>query len=237
MGSTFLSLTNKVLARVNEVALTSSNFSGQQGLPNLAQNAVNDAIRQINQEEFQWPFNKAAGSQLMIAGTQLYALPADFKVVDPASFYIQRDESLEVSGTWLYPVGYDEWLRSYRSNDEETIANIADVVAIPSKVFLSNNEEFGLTDPPSKAFTVLYDYWTFPDDLVAHDDATGVPSRFDHVIVEGAMRRIHEMRDNYEAMGITNKDFLTGLKAMRGLLINKNERAYDNRTSHARTRG
>ena len=52
MALTFLTLTNAVITRMNEVALTSSNFSAARGVQVQCQNAVNDAIRYINQREF-----------------------------------------------------------------------------------------------------------------------------------------------------------------------------------------
>ena len=53
MAETFLTLTNSVLSRMNEVQLTSSTFSSARGIQTQAQNAVNEAIRYINQHTFQ----------------------------------------------------------------------------------------------------------------------------------------------------------------------------------------
>ena len=61
--ASFLSLTNSVLARLNEVQLTSSNFSTARGIQIQALNAVNESIRYINQREFQYPFNHTTKSQ------------------------------------------------------------------------------------------------------------------------------------------------------------------------------
>ena len=52
MSSSYLILTNNVLARLNEVQLTSSNFSNARGIQVQVQNAVNESIRYINQKEF-----------------------------------------------------------------------------------------------------------------------------------------------------------------------------------------
>ena len=52
MSGTFLSLTNKTLARLNEVQLTSTTFSNARGIQVQAQNAVNESIRYINQHEY-----------------------------------------------------------------------------------------------------------------------------------------------------------------------------------------
>ena len=52
MAYTYLDITNEVLARMNEVALTAANFATARGFQVQCQNAVNDAINYINQREF-----------------------------------------------------------------------------------------------------------------------------------------------------------------------------------------
>ena len=68
MANTFLIYTNDVLAKMNEVQLTSSDFSSSRGIQTQAKNAVNQAIRYINQREFTWPFNAAEASKTLTAG-------------------------------------------------------------------------------------------------------------------------------------------------------------------------
>ena len=58
MANSFLTYTNDVLAKLNEVQLTSTDFSDARGIQIQAKNAVNQAIRYINQREFNYPFNK-----------------------------------------------------------------------------------------------------------------------------------------------------------------------------------
>ena len=57
MAYDFLGLSNLVLARFNEVALTSANFASSRGFQTQCKNAVNDSINYINQREFGWGFN------------------------------------------------------------------------------------------------------------------------------------------------------------------------------------
>ena len=45
MAESYLTLTNKVLARLNEVQLTSSNFTNARGIQVQAQNAVNEVCK------------------------------------------------------------------------------------------------------------------------------------------------------------------------------------------------
>ena len=75
MAETYLTLTNKVLARLNEVELTSSTFSSARGIQTQVKTAINEAVRYINQREFNYPFNHATESKTLTAGVVRYSLP------------------------------------------------------------------------------------------------------------------------------------------------------------------
>jgi len=94
MAETYLTLTNKVLARLNEVELTSSTFSSARGIQTQVKTAINEAVRYINQREFNYPFNHATESKTLTAGVVRYSLPTSTKVVDYNTFRIVADESL-----------------------------------------------------------------------------------------------------------------------------------------------
>ena len=64
MGSTYLDLTNRVLRRLNEVEIESSDFSSVRGIQAAAKDAVLDTVRNINSQKFEWPFNAASGTQV-----------------------------------------------------------------------------------------------------------------------------------------------------------------------------
>ena len=55
MAYDFLGLVNDVNRRLNEVELTSSNFSSATGFYSQIKDSVNSSIRYINQSEFKWP--------------------------------------------------------------------------------------------------------------------------------------------------------------------------------------
>lgn len=232
MGSTFLSLTNKVVRKLNEVELTSVNFSTATGFHAVVKDSVNEAIRFINQEEFQWPFNHQAGSQIMTSGIQEYALPSDYKSIDWHTFFLQRDESLNIEGRPLLIKEYDEWVRRYRSNDEHIIANISTGTTTPELVFRTQKETFVVSPPPSEAYVIKFDYWNAADDLSAHDDTTNVPTRFDDVIKNGAMIGVYMFRENLESANKVEDRFLRGIKNMRTQLINSYQHMFDLRTGN-----
>ena len=70
MALTFLTLTNSVITRMNEVVLTSSSFTNARGIQVQCKNAVNEAIRYINQREFGYPFNHASETKTLTPGVE-----------------------------------------------------------------------------------------------------------------------------------------------------------------------
>mgnify|MGYP003143364235 CR=1 FL=1 len=119
--ASFLSLTNSVLARLNEVQLTSSNFSNARGIQIQAQNAVNEAIRYINQREFQYPFNHTTKSQTLSPGTVRYSIPTDAKHVDYNTARIVKDSDIGASGANLRILEYNEYINKEHVTQEDEI--------------------------------------------------------------------------------------------------------------------
>ena len=119
MAESYLTLTNKVLARLNEVELTSSTFTSSRGIQTQAKTAINEAVRYINQREHNYPFNHATASQTLTAGVVRYSLPATTKVVDYNTFRIVKDSDLAVSGGQLSILNYNDYIsRAVEQEDE-----------------------------------------------------------------------------------------------------------------------
>ena len=72
MAYDYISLVNDINRRLNEVELTTSNFSTATGYYSFAKDAVNSSIRHINQEEFEWPWNHVEETEVLVAGTARY---------------------------------------------------------------------------------------------------------------------------------------------------------------------
>ena len=119
MAETYLTLTNKVIARLNEVALTSSTFSNARGIQVQCQNAINESIRFINQREFNYPFNHATATQTLTAGVVRYSLPASTKTVDYNTFRIVKDSSLGNSGYKLNLLDYNDYINRVINQEDE----------------------------------------------------------------------------------------------------------------------
>ena len=91
MALTFLSLTNSVITRMNEVVLTSTTFANARGVQVQCQEAVNEAIRYINQREFSYPFNHANNTSTLTAGVVRYSVPTSTKYIDYNTARIKKD--------------------------------------------------------------------------------------------------------------------------------------------------
>ena len=122
MALTFLSLTNDVIARMNEVVLTSSDFTSSRGIQTQCKNAVNDAIRYINQREFGYSFNHASNSSTLTSGVARYSVPTDTKSLDYSTARIKKSSSLNVTGNNLASLNYYEYIDNNYANEEDDVA-------------------------------------------------------------------------------------------------------------------
>ena len=74
--ATYLVLTNKVLRELNEVELTSSNFSSSRGVQTATKDFVNKAINDIYNQVWELPSLYKSTTQDTYAGQRTYSLPA-----------------------------------------------------------------------------------------------------------------------------------------------------------------
>ena len=121
MALTFLSLTNDVITRMNEVVLTSTTFANARGVQVQCQNAVNESIRYINQREFGYSFNHAQNSSTLTPGVARYSLPTSTKSVDYNTARIKKDDDLNSAGNNLTSLNYNEYIDKDYPNEEDQI--------------------------------------------------------------------------------------------------------------------
>ena len=107
MASTYLTLVNNVLRDMNEVELTSSNFTSSRGVQTTVKDYVNTAISDVLNSELNWPFTRAEGSVDAIAGKQLYSfssIASTLKYIDYDNVFLQakdyiRNGDFEIAGS------------------------------------------------------------------------------------------------------------------------------------------
>lgn len=233
MGSTYLELTNRVLRRLNEVELDSSTFASARGIHAAAKDAVLDTVQDINSQKFEWPFNSAIGTQILTVGQEEYSWPADLRSPDWESFYIEKSIPLNINTKRLIPVNKNEWFRSSRDLDYDSGS---DGRNIPQYVFESDSDGFGVTPSPNAAYTVKFTYWINTISLDLYSDTTTIPSEYDYVITDGAIRLLYMFLDNDERAAVANETYKKGLANMAFILTPKDFYAWDHRVTRTNYR-
>ena len=122
MALTFLTLSNSVITRMNEVELTSSNFTSSRGVQTQCKNAVNESIRYINQREFGYSFNHESNSSTLVAGQTRYTVPTSTKSIDYSTARIKKDSDLNAAGNNLVTLNYNEYIEKDYANQEDDVA-------------------------------------------------------------------------------------------------------------------
>ena len=126
MAYDYLGITNLVIARFNEVALTSAGFTSARGFQTQCKNAVNDSINYINQREFGWGFNHDTQTTTLVPGTIRYSIPTNAKHVDSESFRVTKDSDLGTAGGALTVMDYKEYLDLHVTQEDDVTATLLD---------------------------------------------------------------------------------------------------------------
>lgn len=217
MAYTYLDITNEVLARMNEVTLTSSNFTTARGFQIQCKNAVNDAINYINHSEFNWPFNHATASDTLVAGTTRYTIPTTAKTVDYDTFRLVKDSSLGTNGGGLARLDYKEYVDKYiEQEDDATVEG-----GSPKHVVRTPDNNYLLYPYPDKAYTLKYEYYDQPVALVAATDVPSTPEAYRQVVADGATAYAYQYRGELDQYNANWARFQEGISNMRSILTNR----------------
>ena len=216
--STFLSLTNELLRRLNEVQIDQADFANVKNVQALAKDSINSSIRQMLQDAQEWPFTLVTYEQTLVAGTNAYNFPADYSKADWDTFYIKQLTSENNTPKKLNLITYDQYLTYYRSvEDLSGETGRTD----PDYVYMTQDTKFGVTPVPDASYVVEYRYWKYPADLVAYDDTAVIPDRFKHVVIDGAMMYMMLFRSNEQSATMHSQKFEDGIKMMRRLVVDQ----------------
>jgi len=288
MALTYLELTNDVLTRMNEVVLTSADFTSARGVQVQSKNAINEAIRHINQKEFAYPFNHSTNTSTLVPGVVRYTIPTGTKYIDYNTARIKKNTDLSASGVNLKRLNYNEYISKEFATQEDEIESTTlngthtdsvttltlvsttgfaasgsvyiaselisytaisgntltgctrgaegttaaayasgvvvtqfDNGGVPQYIVRTLDNNYLLYPYPDKEYTLLYDFFTFPDDLTAHGDTTSIPNRFKPVITDGAAAFLYQYRGEMQQYQINFDRFEDGIKNIQSLLVNK----------------
>ena len=220
MAYDYLGLVNDVNRRLNEVELTTSNFATAVGFYSATKESVNNSIRFINQEQYEWPYNHVEQEDTLTVGEVRYPIPTDAKTIDYDTFRIKRNDTFGNDTRRLRIISYEEYLDKHIDLEYNTSTSNREV---PKYVFRSPSNEYGMVPPPDKAYELVYEYYRLPVDLINAGDVPTVPEQFRHVIVDGSMYYAYLFRGNSQDATIMYQKFLEGIKNMRSLYINRYE--------------
>ena len=218
MATTYITLCNDLLRRLNEVTFDTSGdgFSGAKNIQAIAKDAINNSIREILQDGHKFPFLKTTTTQTMTAGTGTYDFPSDLASVDWDTFYIKELSSASNTPMALPTISFDVYTQKYRAVEDAAGTSGR---AAPTLIYQPAEEKFGVYPLPDAAYVIEYVYYKFPDDLSAFGDTMIIPDRFKYIIIDGAMVYMMRFRSNEQSAQIHQQKFTPGIKSMRRLLL------------------
>lgn len=220
MAYDFLGLVNDVNRRLNEVELSSANFATAVGFYSTAKEAVNSAIRQINYEQFEWPFNHVSEEEVLSANVTRYAFPNDTKTLDMDTFRIKANASLDNETSRLTILSYEDYLDKFIDQEYNPVSSN---IGLPRFVFRTPDMQYGLVPAPDKAYTVVYEYYRINSDLLNATDVPTIPEQFRSIITDGAMYYAYLFRGNTQDATLTLDKFKKGIEQMRTIYINRTD--------------
>ena len=242
MATTYLTLSNEVLRELNEVQLTSSNFSDAVGIQAFVKEAINRSLDDIANEEPQLPFFAAAASGgtdpfygnvtvATVAGTRWYVLKSgsssittDYSSIDWDDFYITTisvsGESAPYVSRGLKFLTLTDWRRYLRDSENSDDAD-TQKWGEPKYVIRSpDHRKFGLSPIPDKVYNVHFYAYTIPTALSAHGDAIVFPDQYASIIMAKTRYYVHQFKDNLQQAAFAMEDYKKGMRHMKSNLIN-----------------
>lgn len=216
--TTYITLTNELLRRINEVVLDVTDFDGARNIQALAKDAINSSVRELMQSAQEWPFALVTHTQTLTIGTGVYSLPADASSVDWESFYLKKLTSTNNIPSRLPVISYVQYINNKRPNEDSTGTG---GYSVPTTVYQTQESKWGATPLPDAAYEIEYKYWSFSPDMVLSTDVSVVPDRFKHVVIDGALMHLMMFRSNEQAAAVYKDKFEQGIKTMRRLLLDE----------------
>ena len=235
--ATYLNLSNELLREMNEVELTSGNFSSATGIQQHVKDAINRAYLDIVNEEPQWPFlavglsgdtDPLYGNVAVetVAGTRWYllrpsssSLATDYGYVDWDNFYAT---TVGVSGATapfearnLRFTTIEEWKDYFRISENLDDADTQNY-GVPRRVIKSpDNRKFGLSPIPDKVYKIYFYAYVLPTELSAFGDETVFPNIYNPVLLNRARYYIYQFKENPQFSAFSLEDYKKGLKLMK----------------------
>lgn len=201
---------------MGEVTLDVTDFANARNVQALAKTAINSSVREILHSAQEWPFLLSIQTQPLTKGVGVYDFPANTSSVNWDSFYLKQSLTANNSPTQLGVITYVDYLKNRRPRDD---ASGESGEGPPQVVYQTNDLKFGVSPLPSDGLEIEYQYFSYPDDMINDDDVSIVPSRFDNIVIDGAMFYMLMYRSNEQGAAIYRDKFDLGIRSMRRLLM------------------
>ena len=224
MAFDYIGLCNDVLQTIGEEPFAdSTEFDAAVGLHSHVKYAINSSIKDIyNTEQNEWPFARSTDTITLVAGTLEYATNTNAASIDWDSFFIQRGDSLDSPDhRELCYVSIDKYRRYNRQQEENKTT--ADEYDKPDAVVRTLDNKAIFYPKTDDAYTVEYEYFAKPTDLVSSTDVPAIPSNFDMVIVSGATMYMHKYLDDETKAQLEANVFRKKIKDMRRSIMPREE--------------
>jgi hypothetical protein len=241
MATTYLQLTNELLREMNEVPLTTSNFSSAIGIQAHAKDCINRAYLDIVLEEPQWPFLSVADSGTTdpmygnvyvetVANTRWYELkPAsdsikdDYGAIDWDNFYLTTvgvtSEVAPYVAKNLKFTTIEEWKDFYRANENADDAENANG-GEPKRVIRSpDGRMFGLSPIPDKVYRVWFYAYNQATQLSDYSDEIVFPDVYKTVLLARARYFVHQFKEAVQPAALALEEYRRGLRLMKSNLM------------------
>lgn len=241
MSATYLELTNVLLRELNEVPLTTANFSDAIGIQAHVKDCVNRAYIDIINEEPTWPFLAVAVSGTVdpmygnvkvetTEGQRWYLLKSgstssttDYGFIDWASFYITTigvtGETAPYTSKTLRYITTEEWKDYYRNSENIDDAESQNYGTPRSVIRSPDNRKFGLSPIPDKKYAVWFYAYVLPTELSAYSDKIVIPITYKNVLLARARYFILQFKESIQPAALALDEYKRSLRLMRSQLL------------------
>lgn len=204
---TYIDDVNRVLRDINEIPLTSSQFTNARGLQAFVKEAVNRAYFDVLNENPEWAFlvqhlPGEANTQTLLqttAGEPWIKLPDVISTVDADNIFLDEKYELEyVSFDY-----YSDQLRRVKDSGK------------PRYVFWdATRKSLGFYPTPDSAYTLHTTAYLKPVALQGESDVMVIPERFYNVVLSKARKYAWQFRGDVQQASIADQEYQVEIRKM-----------------------
>lgn len=199
---------------MNETALTQSNFASATSFNQQAKDAVNAAIKDIIRKYQFWPFIKVQRTITTSSSTNEYSISQALAPINLYTAQIRKDNTATppIVQSALTYMDYNLYMRYRFPVDAQADST---QYSQPQWFTRPTTGDTLIVSPwPDRAYTISYEVWEIPSDLVNFDDETVIPDQFIDILVNKAVWYAYMFRENLEAAGSIKKEADDGIAQM-----------------------